>query len=98
MDSAAGDPGARNMETKEDDRTKRSPQGISNRESPAEEAEERRQFRPKGTSAPTDEDAATQKTGTRSTAQKTDESRYPDRSMPATHKVDGASGREPEEE
>jgi hypothetical protein len=35
------------------------------------------------------------KAGSRSIAQKEAESRYPDRSMPASRKVDGAFGREP---
>jgi hypothetical protein len=36
------------------------------------------------------------KAGSRSIAQKEAESKYPDRSHPASHKVAGASGKEPE--
>jgi hypothetical protein len=87
--------------------------GISNRETPEEEAAERREHPPVDTSSPPPEDAAgrvgedplednrdrqtSHKAGSRSIAQKEAESRYPDRSMPATHKVDGAFGREPGE-
>jgi len=86
--------------------------GISNRETPAEEEEEREEFPPLDTSSPPPEDAAgrvgeqplednrdrhtAHKAGSRSIAQKEDETRYPDRSMPATHKVAGAFGREPD--
>jgi len=85
--------------------------GISNRETPAEEAVERRHFPPAETGPLPAEDAAgrvgeqplednrdrhtAHKAGSRSIAQKESESRYPDRSMPATHKVAGAFGREP---
>jgi hypothetical protein len=37
------------------------------------------------------------KAGSRSIAQKEDETRYPDRSMPPTRKVSGAFGKEPKE-
>jgi hypothetical protein len=86
--------------------------GISNRESATEEAREREEYPPVDTSSPPPQDAAgrvgeqplddisdrhtSHKAGSRSIAQKEDGSRYPDRSMPATHKVDGAFGREPE--
>ena len=85
--------------------------GISNRESPTEEANERREHPPVDAGSPPAEDASghvgdepigdtdgrqtSHKAGSRSVAQKADESRYPDRSMPATHKVGGAFGREP---
>jgi hypothetical protein len=85
--------------------------GISNRESASEEAEGRRTHRPLDTSSPPPEDAAgrvgeqpltdirdrhtSHKAGSRSIAQKEAESRYPDRSMPASRKVAGAFGREP---
>jgi hypothetical protein len=87
--------------------------GISNRETAEEEAAERREHPPADTSSPPPEDAAgrvgedpledhrdrhtSHKAGSRSIAQKESEARYPDRSMPATHKVDGAFGREPDE-
>ena len=75
------------------------PTGISNRESPEEEARERQQFPPKREGSPPPEDAAgrkgdeplndtrdrhtSHKAGSRSIAQKEAEARYPDRSMPA---------------
>ena len=87
--------------------------GISNRESEAEEAREREEFPPVDTSSPEPQDAAgrvgedpltdlsdrhtSHKAGSRSIAQKEAGARYPDRSMPATHKVDGAFGKEPKE-
>lgn len=87
--------------------------GISNRESPEEEAEERREHPPVDTGSPPPEDAAgrvgeepladnrdrhtSHKAGSRSIAQKEAEARYPDRSMPATRKVAGAFGRESDE-
>jgi hypothetical protein len=85
--------------------------GISNRKSAAEEAQERQDHPPADTSSPEPEDAAgrvgeqpldntrdrqtSHKAGSRSVAQKESESRYPDRSMPASHKVAGAFGKEP---
>jgi hypothetical protein len=85
--------------------------GISNRESPEEEAREREEHPPLDTDSPPPEDAAgrqgeqpltdlrdrqtSHKAGSRSIAQKEAGSRYPDRSMPATHKVPGAFGQEP---
>lgn len=85
--------------------------GISNRESAGEEAQERREHPPIDTNSPAPEDAAgrkgenpledtrdrhtSHKAGSRSIAQKEAESRYPDRSMPASRKVAGAFGREP---
>ena len=86
--------------------------GISNRESPAEESAERATYPPVDTGSPPPEDAAgrvgeqpledisdrhtSHKTGSRSIAQKEAEARYPDRSMPATRKVAGAFGKEPD--
>jgi hypothetical protein len=86
-------------------------QGISNRETPADEAREREEFPPVEGGSPLPEDAAgrvgedplkdtrdrhtSHKAGMRSIAQKEDESRYPDRSTPSSRKVDGAFGREP---
>jgi hypothetical protein len=85
--------------------------GISNRETPEEEERERREHPPIDSSSPPPEDAAgrigeepledlrdrhtSHKAGSRSIAQKEDETRYPDRSMPASRKVPGAFGREP---
>jgi hypothetical protein len=85
--------------------------GISNRESAAQEAEERQEHPPLDTGSPAPEDAAgrvgeqplddtrdrhtSHKAGSRSIAQKEAESRYPDHSMPASRKVAGAFGREP---
>lgn len=85
--------------------------GISNRESAEQEAQERQEHPPVNTDSPPPEDAAgrkgeapledrrdrqtSHKAGSRSIAQKTDETRYPDRSMPATRKVEGAFGKEP---
>jgi hypothetical protein len=85
--------------------------GISNRESAADEAGERRRYPPVDSSSPPPRDAAgrvgeqpledtrdrhtSHKAGSRSIAQKEAESRYPDQSMPASRKVDGAFGREP---
>jgi hypothetical protein len=87
--------------------------GISNRESPEEEAKERQEHPPVETGSPEPEDAAgrvgedpltdntdrhtSHKAGSRSIAQKEAESRYPDRSMPATRKVAGAFGKESDE-
>ena len=86
--------------------------GISNRETPEEEAREREEHPPVNTGSPEPQDAAgrvgedpltdlkdrhtSHKAGSRSIAQKEDGSRYPDRGMPAAHKVPGAFGREPE--
>jgi hypothetical protein len=86
--------------------------GISNRESAGEEAQERCEHPPIDTGSPAPEDAAgrvgeqpledtrdrhtSHKAGSRSIAQKEAEARYPDRGMPASHKVAGAFGREPQ--
>jgi hypothetical protein len=86
--------------------------GISNRESAGREAQERLEHPPLDTGSPAPEDAAgrvgeqpledtrdrhtSHKAGSRSIAQKEAESRYPDRGMPAAHKVAGAFGREPQ--
>jgi hypothetical protein len=88
--------------------------GISNRESPDQEARERREHPPLNTGSPEPEDAAgdrgehgvadtrdrhtSHKAGSRSIAQKESESKYADRSMPASRKVEGAFGREPHPE
>jgi hypothetical protein len=85
--------------------------GISNRQSPEAEAREREEHPPIDTQSPPPEDAAgrvgeaplqdmrdrhtSHKAGSRSIAQKEDEARYPDRSMPPSRKVDGAFGKEP---
>ena len=86
--------------------------GISNRESAAEEQEERQEFPSVTPDAPPQEqDAAgrvgeepledssdrhtSHKAGSRSIAQKAGESKYADRSHPASHKVPGAFGEEP---
>lgn len=89
------------------------PTGISNRKSTDEEAAERREHPPFDTNSPPPQDAAgrtgeqplddmrdrhtSHKAGSRSIAQKESESKYPDRSAPGSHKVDGAFGREPQE-
>jgi|SRR4051812_49827585 hypothetical protein len=86
--------------------------GISNRETPEQEADERNAFPPINGGPPEAEDAGgsrgdadvpsdgsqtSHKAGSRSVAQKEAGSRYPDRSMPATRKVEGAFGRESDE-
>jgi hypothetical protein len=87
--------------------------GISNRESAEQERAERAAHPPVDTSSPPPEDAAgdvgergstdnsgrqtAHKAGSRSIAQKEAESRYPDRSMPASRKVAGAFGKEPDD-
>jgi hypothetical protein len=89
------------------------PTGISNRESAVEESAERAAHPPVDTDSPPPQDAAgrvgeqpledlrdrhtSHKAGSRSIAQKEAEARYPDRSMPATRKVPGAFGKEPED-
>ena len=87
--------------------------GISNRETPEQGEQERHEHPPLNTGSPEPEDAGgdvgetpsdevpdrqtSHKAGSRSIAQKEAEARYPDRSMPPTHKVAGAFGKEPEE-
>ena len=87
--------------------------GISNRESAAEEQAERQANPPVDPGPPPPEDAAgrvgdaetatfdggqtSHKAGSRSIAQKEDEARYPDRSMPPTRKSSGAFGKEPQD-
>ena len=87
--------------------------GISNRETATEEAQERAAHPPIDTSSPQPQDAAgrvgeqpledlsdrhtSHKAGSRSVAQKEAESKYADRSTPASHKVAGAFGKEPKE-
>jgi hypothetical protein len=86
--------------------------GISNRESAADEAAERAEHPPIDVSSPPPQDAAgrvgeqplddlrnrqtSHKTGSASIAKKEAESRYTERPMPATRKVDGAFGKEPQ--
>src|SRR5688572_320925 len=85
--------------------------GISNRETPAQEEKERIENPPVDRESPPPQDAAgrvgeepmtevpnrhtSHKAGSRSIAQKEDNTRYPDRSMPPTRKVSGAFGKEP---
>jgi hypothetical protein len=85
--------------------------GISNRQSADDEAKERTELPASDTSSHPPEDAAgrvgeqpvqdnrdrqtSHKRGSRSTAQKEAESRYPEESMPASRKVPGAFGKEP---
>ena len=86
--------------------------GISNRESAEAEDRERRAHPPIDTDSPPPQDAAgrvgelpmeevpnrhtSHKAGSRSIAQKEEESKYPDRSHPASRKVAGAHGKEPQ--
>jgi hypothetical protein len=86
-------------------------QGISNRESPEVEAQQREDHPPIQGGSPPPEDAAgrvgeefldeagdrhaSHKAGSRSIARKEANTRYADGSMPATRKVAGAFGREP---
>ena len=86
--------------------------GISNRQSPEEEARDRAAHPPLDAGSPPPTDAAgrtgeqpladrgdrhtSHKAGSRSIAQKESGSRYSDRSMPAARKVSGAFGREPD--
>jgi hypothetical protein len=85
--------------------------GISNRMSADDEARDRQENPPLPVGRPTAEDASgrkgdpthenregdqtAHKAGSRSVAQKEAESKYADRSMPATRKVPGAFGEEP---
>jgi len=94
------------------DRGQPGPTGISNRLSPDAEARDLQEHPPLDTSSPLPEDAAgrlgeqpledrrdrhtSHKAGSRSVAQKEAGARYPDRSMPASRKVPGAFGREPQ--
>lgn len=87
--------------------------GISNRESAQEETAERAEHPPVDTGSPPPDDAGgdvgeqpiddysdrqtSHKAGSRSIAQKEAGSLYPDRSMPASRKVPGAFGKEPDE-
>jgi hypothetical protein len=83
--------------------------GISNRETPDEEARERQEHPPIDSTSEAESRSAetsaehvpdrqtSNKAGVRSVAQKEDRARYPDRGMPATHKKPGAFGREPVE-
>jgi hypothetical protein len=94
------------------DRRQPGPAGISNRLSPEAESRALAEHPPVDTSSPPPEDAAgrvgeqpledrrdrhtSHKAGSRSIAQKEAGARYPDRSMPASRKVAGAFGREPQ--
>lgn len=87
--------------------------GISNRESAQEETGERAEHPPVDKGSPPPADAGgdvgeqpiddysdrqtSHKAGSRSIAQKAAGSRYPERSMPASRKVPGAFGKEPDE-
>jgi hypothetical protein len=87
--------------------------GISNRESATEEQAERQAHPPIDPGPPPPQDAAgrigdaqaatfdggqtSHKAGSRAVAQKEDEARYPDRSMPPSRKASGAFGREPQD-
>ena len=87
------------------------PTGISNRVSPDQEDQQRRDHPPIDAGSPPPQDAAgrvgeeaaevvpnrqtSHKAGSRSIAQKEARARYPDRSMPPSRKVAGAFGREP---
>lgn len=87
--------------------------GISNRETPDEEQLERQTHPPQPDRPEPEDAAGRRgeeprddvpnwhssalKAGTRSIAQKTAGTRYPDRSTPSSHKVPGAFGREPRE-
>ena len=87
------------------------PTGISNRVSPTQEDQQRRDHPPIDVGSPPPQDAAgrvgedatdavpnrqtSHKAGSRSIAQKEARARYPDRSMPPSRKVAGAFGREP---
>lgn len=99
------------MSTERDERHAAAGQGISNRESPQEEAKEREEHPSLQVDSPLPEDASgrqspdspdavreahtSHKAGSRSIAQKAATTRNPDRSMPASRKVAGAFGREP---
>ena len=88
------------------------PTGVSNREAAEEEARARKIHPPLESGSPSPEDAAgrvgeepltdmrdrhtSHKAGSRSVAQKESESKYPDRPMPASRKVAGAFGQEPD--
>ncbi len=82
--------------------------GISNRETPSEEARERNEH-PPAAELPFDDPSrqaadeqpgelrnaqVSHKAGSRSAAQKQANSRYPDETMPASQKVGGAFGKE----
>jgi hypothetical protein len=87
--------------------------GISNRETANQEQAERQAHPPVDGGTPPPQDAAgrvgdadpaaidglqtSHKAGSRSVAQKEDEARYPDRSMPPSRKVAGAFGKEPQD-
>jgi len=86
--------------------------GISNRETASQEQAERQALPPVDVGPPPPQDAAgnvgdastatadgmqtSHKAGSRSVAQKEDETRYPDRSVPPSRKAAGAFGKEPQ--
>lgn len=76
--------------------------GISNRESAAEESRERQEHPPLQVGEPPDQPTVagdiqtSSKEGVRSSAQKQEESRDPERPVPPARKVSGAFGKEPE--
>jgi hypothetical protein len=80
--------------------------GISNRESPQEEAEDRVRHPPLAADSQITEDTnelnnqpepqSSRKAGSRSAAQKSAASAYTERTMPAASKVGGAFGHEPD--
>ena len=88
------------------------PAGISNREAADEEERARHIHPPLENRSPAPEDAAgrvgenpltdvrdrhtSHKAGSRAVAQKESQSKYPDRPMPASRKVAGAFGQEPD--
>ena len=87
--------------------------GISNRETPEREEQERHEHPPADRESPPPQDAAgrvgespmnevpnrqtSHKAGSHSIAIKESETRYPDRSAPPSRKVAGAFGAEPED-
>jgi hypothetical protein len=102
---------ARNKDRNQDKDREGTHTGISNRETPADEARERQEHPPRNTGSPEPEDAAgrvgeqpltdardrhtSHKAGSRSIAQKEANARYTDRSAPPSRKVSGAFGKEP---
>lgn len=69
--------------------------GISNRETPEEEARERSKHPPLRREDTPRPDTGGRKAGSRSLAQKEARARYPDRTMPPARKKSGAFGQEP---
>ena len=99
------------MSQPEEKKTSDTSQGISNRESAAEEERERQEHPPLVERLPASEDVTAEaderssadtaveqtsgKRGSRSTAQKEAEARHSERPVPASNPVDGAFGKEP---